>query len=43
MAWNPDRCAGSVGTTIGRICTGKLPDPAVRSGIIAPRPEGTTI
>ena len=35
--------AGPVGTTIGRICTAKLPDTALHSGIIAPWPGGTAI
>src|SRR3954453_22996611 len=32
-----------VGTAIGRICTAKLPDTALHSGLIAPRLGGTTI
>ena len=32
-----------VGTTIGRICTAKLPDPALHSGSVAPGSVGTAI
>jgi len=34
---------GLVGSTMARICTVKLPDTALYSGIIAPRSVGTTI